>query len=896
MRRNAVRIITMSALLPIAAALAQSPPPLTPPVVSIRPRIILTPPLISELKSMATAGDPKWVAVKVRADDFRTRGVAPIRRIVFATEASPTVITIDAAVPAAAVTRCVDFGLIGGNTGLWVPLSSNPAVPWDYISLKVLSTTTLAVYKGFGCAIATPLDSSTFGPYVGQNAALWSQLNDLDLPEHSKGYFGDLVAQKLLTLALAHHATRVGSGSTVYGDAAVALLDSLGTLGGDYGIRFTTGSGYPSRYYTTFMALAYDWFFDQMSDTLKAKLMKSLNGQFDQITKISGYCFVPPCGAGAGSALNEGMGPNNFWQSHTTAITLAALATYGSAVVGADERASEMYGFIKPEIDRHLVAAFRSPPNNSTSQAVGDGGYMIGRSPEGPAYGLDNIVNHLFFLMAAMQTATALDTSPSSVQYFTAKPWAQFLARSILYQVHPDGFGLNVDGTPFRGAGVIKREFPLILSHYLAGTNEGGWMQEFYHRIPETAPLFANSTWVKERPELALLFYRTRPRLDYTTTLPAYWAGLESDVIWRSSWGPNAIWAHFAPLMRWTQDHQFYRWGAFTMYRGADPVLPNMQFWESTQGVSLGEGPLIANGFADLANVLCVGLANAAYTSCGQMALAGWAPPPEIPVKQTADYSFTSRNLTAGYDVQDASRVPATRFLQYWHRAVATVRAGTDVAVTVVWDRVNSLNTTETKRIQWMMNTATSNSVATVAPGLVASNIVGGSTMFIKAVYPTTLNMTATTIKATCCVAPLPNMATRIDLTDTNQRLGLGLDALQVLYAAPTGTTLPPTGPPESIDSEHVAVLVQSPTRVLFVASKAMVPIGTYPNYRPKQLTSATFQANVGGNGRILIADLVPGNYQLKRNKTIVGTFPVDNSGLLYFVDSGSALYAVNKI
>src|SRR5262249_54361203 len=186
-----------------------------------------------------------------------------------------------------------------------------------------------------------------------------------------------------------------------------------------------------------------------------------------------------------------------------------------------------------------------------------------------------NHFQRLLAYMLAVCTARGDDLCPQT-------EYAQSIARGLLYNIKPNGWQVSDEGDfPGDETGVLQPSLPIVLSHVLAGTREGTWMQHLVQHLPAVPH--------GEPPDDAvgrfLWFDPARPSADYGATEPTwYYSPGDAHLYRRSSWQPDAVWVSIAGGAANWASHQMRAAGHVAIQRGGDPLLVNAGQWKGMSG------------------------------------------------------------------------------------------------------------------------------------------------------------------------------------------------------------------------------------------------------------------------------------------------------------------------
>ena len=639
------------------------------PVRNQHPRIWITPASLAEMRQEARRSQSRWLEVKKVADRLLEQPVFRLT-ITAAANSNPAQFTMAEPIPFSSTA----FLFFGGASAPWAAINTPN-------TSKFLRATRVS-----GNVISLPIDSTTFGTFDPTGVKVFCNCTDgkkISYPYEGKGWY-----DALSTLALAYQV----SGNAAYASKALELIDSFSSLASVQVIAPEAIDGsYPSRNVGLGLALAYDWLYDQFSDSEKAAVVSTANAWFDWC-KVNGYRHAGPA-------------DSNYWGGHILGLSALGYATYGD-----NPRAQE------------IIDWARSNWNTQMALATGPGGGLAGGYPEeGYSYGGAHLARLLEYMLM-IQTVTGEDL-------FSSTNFAQTVAKSLIYNRKPNRWQVIAEGTQAGSFSGFLATLPsLVLSHALSGTTEGGWMQQFYNTF---APLPKPNTVQQAAPTEILLFYRAgRSAVDYTMSLPGYfYSPGDEHTYQRSDWSDNAVWFSFCGASSWHGDHQDKAWGHIDLQRGADYLLVDSQEWKGKDGLSgRPEMSTQASGYASTLYFDDHGeyaVTGPRYVG-GQGFWGGWKP---TLTDLTGNYVYASADLTDAYRSNEPHK-GAQPTLQSFVRTVAGMGDGTFF----VFDRVQALKSTYRKAIRFQLNPVNG---APVVERHAVRSVVGKSVLYIMPLLPT---------------------------------------------------------------------------------------------------------------------------------------------------------------
>jgi hypothetical protein len=504
----------------------------------------------------------------------------------------------------------------------------------------------------------------------------------------------------LETLSLAYKMT----GDTAYSDQVIRVLNAMVPAGA---APMAIDAGYPSRMHVVGLALAYDWVYDRLDDSLKHALGGLLDAYWVQL-RTNGYQWGP----NASSC-------SNYYGGHVLGFGLAALAMEGDSTnaqaIGAD---------VLKSVRESLIPAY-------TSRCFA-GGYPV----EGYNYGPPNLIRNLEYFWAMTTAGKAhLLTKPdgSAIDYIQ---FARNAARSAIFNLRPDHWSTTDEGD-FAGdfSRVMQPAFPYALSGLLGDHVEGQWMRYFYSNMaqkPGGTPSYLMPSTVE-----AFLFQRSDlPASDYRTGLPpAYFSAGDQHTVVRSSWADDAVHTTFdGGTMIWA-DHQSNAAGHISIQRGPDYLLVNSGQWKGSEG--FGGRPEVMDGSGWRMNSLfyedggtaaggsCIDPArDSRYRGCHGF----WPALNSVVHLETANYVFSKADLRSAY----FNNHDQTTIRSYF-RTFANL--GGDA--TFVFDRVTFAKPSATRKLLWHFNARAVNAVN----GNVVTSVLGGSALKVAVLLPENANV-----------------------------------------------------------------------------------------------------------------------------------------------------------
>jgi hypothetical protein len=803
-------------------------------VIGSHPRLWLSPQMVADIAAKRAASDPDWLSVKASADGFLQQAVPKVT-ITGASNTNPVQFTSAENLPWTGTARTV---YLAGASGAWTAVNNQPpAGAW-------------AATKTGSRTFTIPVNASSFGSFAGQSVTFFMAGGE-DSGYITYGASGSGWKDAFTQLGIV---SRVAGGGA-YSAKALELLDWIGTLGA---ARMTSpvsqDSGRGSLGATLGVALGYDWFYQLLSPSQKTAIYTTLN-VWNTWTAANAYAINDPS--------------SNYWANHITGAAATGYATFDE-----NPQAQSWLDWVANNWSTNFDPKFFNPPS-TTAKGADDrtGFYYGGLAVTGFNYG-GNDISRLAKYYDLVKTASGTEL-PKSLDY--QKRWA----RNLIYNLKPDRFKSPTFGQ-WTGAwtGIMTLSEALLLSHTLAGTPEGAWMQWFYDHVAPPPP----GAEVMQRAEIydRLMFYNsTRASSDYRTTQPPFFFsdGGEANVYWRSDWSDSAHYALFnASGAHYSGSTPKYS-GHLDLTRGTDYLLVQSNYWKGTGDGTTGSPELDWAGSAyantlyfwdggDTAGGRC--FTSATYEGC-QTGFGIYKAPLQ---KLTKDYAFVQNDFATAYDY---FQIPDKRTLQYFFRSFVALGDG----VYVVSDRIRSTSATHTKQIRWQLSSAST----PVVSGSLITSTVGASKLFVNTVLP-----------ASARVALVRNLSTggaagnwRAEVTDPAP--SSTYTGLTVLYATSSTGTLPTITRLTNVDSGFEALQIGGNTPKVAVLAKGVTDAGN-GIFTSAASTKTAFTTDHTGTATYVVAGLAPGSYSVTRNGAPLPDLTsliVDSSGSLMFTAQAGA-------
>jgi hypothetical protein len=511
---------------------------------------------------------------------------------------------------------------------------------------------------------------------------------------------------------------------------------------------------YPTRYLGPVLALIYDWCYDKLGATRKAKMVALMNAYFDDLRNSTAAYQV--------NIFPDG----NYFPNHMVAVAYMGYASFGD-----NPRAQQMIDWARMRFDG--TPSKLVPPNNKPKEYVTqvfnggiqpyitlDGGPNLPGAPwrggfdfQGWSYGTQTLSALIDYLLA-VQSATGEDLLTPRVG------WFQQMFRALKHGLMPDQFKIVPAGDWGSDYGaVIFRSLPVRLAAVLAGTADGPGAQHFaYVEIAAHSPYpdgFPDWAYQQTRQQAAWeeFFFGDPARPSAVLNLLPYHSGFNPNdpaanraipyFYLRSDWSANATWAFLHMGAAWYNDHQHNDAGNLIVTHGKDQLLVDASNWKGAAGSEgiLGSSFDEVSGHAGAGNTLWFNdfgdfqrsadaLNGSEYYAGGQ---GFWGKDEVIAAEQTPLYNFVRSNLTSAYNRGGDPADQATRRLAAFFRTVVYLRPAD---IFLVYDQVQAVNSTNPlgpyrKYLRWHFPNR---------PTLLADNLVqvdkGTSRLYLRTLLP----------------------------------------------------------------------------------------------------------------------------------------------------------------
>jgi hypothetical protein len=378
------------------------------------------------------------------------------------------------------------------------------------------------------------------------------------LPNIGEGYQGEDYFQAIVSLSLCYQIAKdvAPARASGYGETAREVLRKMSETEGVHAPNPLTDSGYVIRFYGVGMALGFDWLYDLLEPSDKARVVTALD-RFVTAYEKEGFGREHPQG--------------NYFAGYYAAKALAALATEGddpNAPRAWEDWLTRVHGgFVQPFYAKYLEG----------------GGW-----PEGWSYGALATVNMTWPVIAA-KTAKGIDLlrNPKAPYAF---PLDQ--AKNLLHFSWPNRASMDDRGDMPSGdnpSQVRPGTFALL-----------SWLLD-HENDPLAAPFHAYAREVRARapmpaePWLDALFWdEDRTGAPFDTQPLSYLARGMQTVAMRSSWADDAVWASFTSgpyVNNPASGEMYFDQGSFAIVRGGTRFVANTvaALYTYTPGTNDGE-------------------------------------------------------------------------------------------------------------------------------------------------------------------------------------------------------------------------------------------------------------------------------------------------------------------
>jgi len=392
-----------------------------------------------------------------------------------------------------------------------------------YLNYIILSLILFQLNLGYGQVLSTHprlfLDSDVVSKLKSRknaNTDEWKKEKErLDAYYNWSGQdiINDYIGQYeyIMTYALGYYA----SDNQAYMDKAIDILMAFYNATTDASIEFD--SGYRSRSYLFYMALGYDWCYNNMTSAQREQIRDRIITWADWV-KANGY-------ARWGSQYFEP--GNNYSAGHLVGITSAGYAIYSEN----EKKGNEYRTYSLNTISDIL-------PFINTRLRGGD-------ANEGWSYGSGYAMN-LFYTFAIIKTA-----SMDHKDYFLDTTWDEEVIQFLIYATLPDRKYLLPNGDWAReSTGLIWDQHRTVSDLISTYSDKKTARQIACYWGRETYPSSDFHNFYVWRP---FLFYNNEEQiLDYKTVAPfnhKYWTFTDSSgtgqFLQRTDWSSSATWVSF---------------------------------------------------------------------------------------------------------------------------------------------------------------------------------------------------------------------------------------------------------------------------------------------------------------------------------------------------------------
>jgi parallel beta-helix repeat protein len=360
-----------------------------------------------------------------------------------------------------------------------------------------------------------------------------------------------------------HYALRyLITGEMNFANRAISMLEAEIADGlGDHGSDERKGYYLYARDFIRDAAAVYDWLYDLLTPQQRASFIDYMNRIVQEIYVEDEY-DNPFYSHDRWAVDNDG---NNYYYAFLLGAAYTAVATYGendfTVPLNGNDVPLELYfkktNTIYTDMLEFVYARYDQEAIPDWIIAHEDGGGWH----EGEAYGIAG--KHRMF-----QAFTLLKLAGGR-NYFEELDFPRESVHYLLHDVVPGNYGFDPGGDSGRDKSnklnPYFRRVALLQAVGLEGTVEGQYIQFWLNHIyPEMEP-----GWSFEKPWDFLLYDHRRPERNWTPDLPLYYHAQGYDWInSRSSWADDAVSVSFISADR-IQDHQHKDQNSFVIYRGS---------------------------------------------------------------------------------------------------------------------------------------------------------------------------------------------------------------------------------------------------------------------------------------------------------------------------------------
>ena len=624
------------------------------------------------------------------------------------------------------------------------------------------------------------------------------------------GYEGTGYSDAMPTLGLAYLIT----GNKKYAMPLLKMLDDLNAKAATGDVSdISVDDTFASRSVGLSVGLAFDWVYPELGATRIAATVKTVNAYYDWFL--------------TGDRVLDNTGPaySNYFVGH-----LLGYGAMGLATDGDNPRAAE--------IQNKILGLYNANVPDSFMTGANQGGFPI----EGYVYGANSYVR-TFWYMRLVETATGQKIGNSD-------SWATDIVKTFIAALKPNLWQQSDEGEYTGDYTGLLDANQLYTFSALAGDavvrGYGNWLVQNHGQPTGVSNVATGSV----DPVSTLLFPLTDAPVDYRNALPTYRnIGGAQQVLMRSSWDDNAVWASFtANFNRWT-GHVGRQTGHFTIQRGSDYLLVNAAEWKqekvfSGNTVTGYTGPGWAgNTFVYPAsawsNTLNADDGQGGYLLDGDDyagGQGGFSDNFPYTASQRSDSSYVKLDATHAYQNNFYPDMYDQRAVVQWVRNFAFFAPGN----LVVFDRVRVKSTAITYDLRYYFN---SNSPPTIAGG-VASSTIGGSKLFMRPVLPANVS-----IKTAWQQLENVNFVPRVELRPASA--ATTFDAMTVFTAA--GTDFPNAPAANVINSDDgmmVGVQIMEPQ---------MERVAMFAQATTDRITGGVGYSLTSSGARHMLYDMQPG-------------------------------------
>jgi gliding motility-associated-like protein len=570
--------------------------------------------------------------------------------------------------------------------------------------------------------------------YLPKQVIAWDPVSASDSQYYGTGdifysYCGSSWEEAAITLGMAHQLTKTnnaGANATAYSNKLMALADVVIKGYADYPANtnyqpniFQFNSSYATRHVGKAIAIIYDWCYDELGATRKAKL---LNVMKDWFTFMSTHPYM----------LNQLQDDptGNYFIGHVIC------AAYMGYAIGSDDPSSQkMIEFSRQRILGTPGSLANDSPTSAEkahayfTQSV-KGGLPSGASKSylGPttilgapqqdgipvrgwSYGGEtgNFIIDYCFLVKSATGESMIQTDAAFKQYFTKN------SEALIHSYTPNRFQYDNsnDNGSFLGC-TSSYGLPLRLSALLEGTPEGGNIEYFYRNVLQPPNLLSLNKGYQALCWEKLLYDKPRTATPYNfkpyypiPVVNTYNAVQQNSSLnkfyIRSNWSASATWAAVEMGTATYDQHNHNNAGHFKIIRGDSHDGDDHLLVAANEVAKAGgngiDGPTNYSFSSSLSNTLFINDFNdfdPAYpdypNTMGGQTSAGYDEPTNQ--EQNDNFSYFRSDLTSAYFMSYYVPDTTQRTVRYYYRSLLYLRNSN---IFVSYDKFQAKNSTNVK-------------------------------------------------------------------------------------------------------------------------------------------------------------------------------------------------------